>query len=101
MLVTIVKDDIESICRKTFLDGNGNNTYLQEWDTVAKGQIMEILKTCTEFWWKDLIGHTGRNTRNNKAAGVIDLSFIVKPIVIYINEVVKAFSYSSRGQRKR
>ena len=62
---------------------------LPEWITVAKGQMMEILETRTESCWKNLIGHKGRTTMAKTSSGSVDLSFIVKPIVSDINEVVK------------
>ena len=53
MLVTTFKSHTEQVCRETFLDGNGDISSLLECVTVTKGQMMEILETRIESWWKD------------------------------------------------
>ena len=64
--------------------------------------MMEILETRIESCWKDLIGHKGRTTWAKTTSGSVDLSFIVKPIVSDINEVIKgaliAAEYKERDQ---
>ena len=55
VLVTIFINHTEQICRETFLDSNRDNSSVPEWVTFAKSQMMEILGTCIECWWKDFI----------------------------------------------
>ena len=93
------KQHTERIYKETFLDNNGENPSLPEWVLVAKSQITETLSTNTKAWWKDFIGHTGRATRSKPAiTGTVDLCFIVKSIVNYINEVVKGFLIAADGK---
>ena len=59
VLVTVLKQHVDKICKETFLDNNGENPSLPEWVTFAKSQMVETFLTSTEAWWKDFINHTG------------------------------------------
>ena len=48
VLVTVLKQHAERICKETFLDNNGENPTLSEWFTVAKSQMIETLSTNTD-----------------------------------------------------
>ena len=74
VLVTVLKQHVDKICKETFLDNNGENSSLPEWVTVAKSQMVETLLTGMEAWWKDFINHTGRVTRNKSTTtGTVSL----------------------------
>ena len=92
VLIAVLKQHIDTICKETFLVNNGDNQSLPDWVTIVKSQILETLSTNAENWWKDFLGHLGRSTRNKPAStGTDDLSFLVKLAVNDINEVVKRF----------
>ena len=101
VLVTVLKQHTERICKETFLDNNGENPSLPEWVKVAKSQVAETLFTKMEAWWKDFISHTGRvNRTKSTTTGTIDLCFAVKPVVNDINEVVKGFLIAAEGKER-
>ena len=78
VLIAVLKQHIDTICKETFLVNNGNNQSLPDWVTIIKSQILETLSTNAENWWKDFLGHLGRSTRNKPAStGTDDLSFLV------------------------
>ena len=79
VLIAVLKQHIDTICKETFLVNNGDNQSLPDWVTIVKSQILETLSTNAENWWKDFLGHLGRSTRNKPAStGTDDLSFLVK-----------------------
>ena len=47
VLIVVLKQHVETICKETFLVNNGDNTSLPEWVTVVKNQILETLSTNT------------------------------------------------------
>ena len=92
VLIAVLKQHTDTICKETFLDNNGDHQSLPDWVTVVKSQILETLSTNTENWWKEFRGHKGKVTRNKPTStGTDDLSFQVKLAVNDINEVVKGF----------
>ena len=56
VLNTVLKQHMDTICKETFLDNNGDLQSLPDWVTVVKSQILETLSTNTEYWWKELRG---------------------------------------------
>ena len=93
VLNTVLKQHMDTICKETFLDNNGDHQSLPDWVTVVKSQILETLATSTETWWKEFRGHKGKDTRNKKSTPTVadDLSFQVKLAVNDINQMIKGF----------
>ena len=45
VLITVLKQHTDTICKETFLDNNGDHQSLPDWVTVVKSQILETLST--------------------------------------------------------
>ena len=86
VLDNILCDHVEAMCKATFISNNDHT--LPEWVIVAKNQIMEVLKSNTAEWWKEM---TESKERAAKVKGNPDLGLIllVKPIVCEINEFLR------------
>ena len=65
VLIAVLKQHIDTICKETFLVNNGDNQSLPDWVTIVKSHILETLSTNAEKWWKDFLGHLGRSNGTN------------------------------------
>ena len=102
VLNTVLKQHMDTICKETFLDNNGDHQSLPDWVTVVKSQILETLATSTENWWKEFRGQKGKDTRNKKSTPAVtdDVSFQVKLAVNDINQVIKGFLIAAEEKER-
>ena len=90
VLVTTLREHTKKVCKEAFLDGNSENSSLPEQFMVVKIQIIEILRSTTETWQKDFVGHKGRVTSTKSTTTcAVDSYLIVKSTVNDIDEVPK------------